>query len=191
MAILWKGVVWIPYFSIQSYQKIKPQLLWILMTSNVPGIVESGTTLSVLDCLDEASKHSQMCFYWKIILNFEVLLLIYRQSIREGNFGLYLASLNHMLPWFFALNRHNHAIIFIGLIWNCWSTVVLPSIKNSQQETSQFWRPKNNFLVWYWINSINRTTNTETVLVVQPSLLIDSMTQHWLDGNCADQNFDR
>ena len=89
------------------------------MTSNVPGIVESGTTLLVLDCLDEASKHSQMCFYWKIILNFEVLLLIYRQSIREGNFGLYLASLNHMLPWFFALNRHNHAIIFIGLIWNC------------------------------------------------------------------------
>ena len=31
---------------------------------------ESGSTLSVLDWLDEAAKHSQMCFYWKMILNF-------------------------------------------------------------------------------------------------------------------------
>ena len=52
------------------------------MTSNVPGIVESGTTLSVLDCLDEASKHSQMCFYWKIILNFELLLSIGSQFVK-------------------------------------------------------------------------------------------------------------
>ena len=31
---------------------------------------ESGSTLSVLDWLDEAAKHSQMCCYWKMILNF-------------------------------------------------------------------------------------------------------------------------
>ena len=41
--------------------------------------VESGSTLSVLDWLGEAAKYSQMCFYWKMILNFEVLLLIYMQ----------------------------------------------------------------------------------------------------------------
>ena len=44
--------------------------------------VGSGSAASVLDWLDEASKHSQMCFYWKMILNFEVLQLIYKQSIR-------------------------------------------------------------------------------------------------------------
>ena len=71
--------------------------------------VESGSTLSVLDWLDETVKHSQMCFYWKMILNFEVLLLIYMRSIREGNFELYLASLYRMLPWFFALDRYNYA----------------------------------------------------------------------------------
>ena len=55
--------------------------------------VESGNALFVLDWLDEAAKHSQMCFYWKMILHFEVLLLIYMRSICEGNFELYLASL--------------------------------------------------------------------------------------------------
>ena len=43
--------------------------------------VENGNPLSVLDCVDEAAKHSQMCSYWKMILNFEVLLLIYMRSI--------------------------------------------------------------------------------------------------------------
>ena len=71
--------------------------------------VESGSALSGLDWLDEARKHSQMCFHWNVIVNFEVLLLIYMWSIREGNFELYLASLYHMLPWFFALDRYNYA----------------------------------------------------------------------------------
>ena len=30
------------------------------------------------------------------------------RSIREGNFELYVASLYHMLPWFFALDRYNY-----------------------------------------------------------------------------------
>ena len=63
----------------------------------------------VLDWLDEVVKHSQMCFYWKMILDFEVLLLIYMWSIHEGNFELYLASLYRMLPWFFALDQYNYA----------------------------------------------------------------------------------
>ena len=71
--------------------------------------VESGSALSGLDWLDEAGKHNQMCFYWNMTVNFEVLLLIYMWSILEGNFELYLASLYHMLPWFFALDRYNHA----------------------------------------------------------------------------------
>ena len=71
--------------------------------------VESGSTLLVLDWLDEAVKHSQMCFYWEMILNFEALLLIYMWSICEGNFELYLVSLYRMLPWFFALDQYNYA----------------------------------------------------------------------------------
>ena len=33
--------------------------------------VESGSVLLVLDWLDEAAKHSQMFFCWKMILNFK------------------------------------------------------------------------------------------------------------------------
>ena len=53
-----------------------------------------------------------------MILDFEVLLLIYMWSIHEGNFELYLASLYRMLPWFFALDQYNyaHCAIIIGLI---------------------------------------------------------------------------
>ena len=65
---------------------------------------ESGSALLVLDWLDEAAKNSQMGFYWKMIVNFELSLLIFIQSIREGNFELYLALWHHMLPWFFALD---------------------------------------------------------------------------------------
>ena len=52
--------------------------------------VERKSGLSSLDWLDEAAKHSQMGFYWETIQNFEVLLLIYMWSIREGNLELYL-----------------------------------------------------------------------------------------------------
>ena len=51
--------------------------------------IESRSTLSVM---------------WKMILNFEVMLLIYMGSI-QGNFELYLASLCRMLPWFFILDQ--------------------------------------------------------------------------------------
>ena len=94
------------------------QLLWMLITSGRPQYclqvsviviytllkkanIESGTPPSVLD--------SQMCFYWKMFLNCEVLLLIYIWSIREGNFEHYLASLYRMLSWFLALDRCNYA----------------------------------------------------------------------------------
>ena len=66
--------------------------------------VESGSSQQLLDWLHEAAKHSQMCFYRRIILNFEILLPIYMLLIREGNFELCLASLDGMLPWFFALD---------------------------------------------------------------------------------------
>ena len=34
-----------------------------------------------------------MCFYWKLILDFQVLVLVFIRSIREGNFQVYIESL--------------------------------------------------------------------------------------------------
>jgi len=36
--------------------------------------------------LQEKSKESQMCFYWKIILDFQIHILLFLRAIREGNF---------------------------------------------------------------------------------------------------------
>ena len=119
-------MAWIPYFShsklstdrtsaVMDVNGIKRSRYYLQVS--VVGIytllkkahIESGSALLVLDWLDEAVKHSQMCFYWKIILDFEVLLLIYMWSIHEGNFELYLASLYPMLPCFFVLDQYNYA----------------------------------------------------------------------------------
>ena len=56
------------------------------------------------------SKEVQIRYAFNMILNFEVLLLIYTRSIREGNFELYLALLYRMLPWVFPLDRYNYAL---------------------------------------------------------------------------------
>lgn len=71
--------------------------------------LSSGSKLSILEWLDEEAKTSQMCFYWRMILNYELLVLLYVRSIRQGNFELYLACIYRLLPWFFALDRYNYA----------------------------------------------------------------------------------
>ena len=120
MAILKKRVAWIPYFSIKSYHVVdindtkRSQYCLQLSVVDIYTLlkkahVESESSLSVVDWLHEAAKHSQMCYCRRIILNFEVVLLIYMLSIREGNFELYLASLYGILPWFFALDWYNYA----------------------------------------------------------------------------------
>ena len=48
--------------------------------------VQSNSLLPILDWLKHRSKESEMCFYWKLILDFQVLVLVSISSIREGNF---------------------------------------------------------------------------------------------------------
>ena len=120
-----KGVAWITDFSIQSYQQVEPQLLWMLMTSNVPGMACKFLWMSSILCWEKHRLNVEVlcrcwiglmklpsivkCFYGKMILNFEVLLLICMRSTRGGNFELYPALLYRILPWFFALDRYKQA----------------------------------------------------------------------------------
>ena len=50
-----------------------------------------------------------MCFYWKIILEFEIHILLFVRSIREGNFDLYKETLFRSLKYFFAFDKYNYA----------------------------------------------------------------------------------
>ena len=55
------------------------------------------------------SKSSEMCHYWKMILDFQIEILIVVRAIREGNFPLYLETLYRFLKWYFALDKYNYA----------------------------------------------------------------------------------
>ena len=55
--------------------------------------VQSNSLLPILDWLQHGSKESEMCFYWKLILDFQVLVLVFIRSIPEGNFQVYNESL--------------------------------------------------------------------------------------------------
>ena len=45
--------------------------------------------------------------YWMKTLSLELLLLVYIQSIRQGNFDGYVESLAEIATWFFAMD-HTH-----------------------------------------------------------------------------------
>ena len=53
---------------------------------------QSNSRLTPLEWLEEMSAVDEMCFYWKIILKFEVRILVFGRSIREGRFKLFTNS---------------------------------------------------------------------------------------------------
>ena len=71
--------------------------------------VKSNSSLSVLDWLSLMSKESEMCFYWKMIFEIEMAILLFVRSIREGNFELYKDALFSFLKWYFAMDHYNYA----------------------------------------------------------------------------------
>ena len=70
---------------------------------------KSGSKLSPIEWLKEQKSSNQMCFYWDIILNLQIEILIFIRSIRESNFKLYVLSLKNAMKWFFAMDHHNYA----------------------------------------------------------------------------------
>ena len=47
--------------------------------------------------------------FWAITLDLELCILNFVQSLRQGNFKLYINSLIKIAPWFFALDHHHYA----------------------------------------------------------------------------------
>ena len=70
---------------------------------------KSMSNLSMLDWLVDVSKNSGMCFYWKMIFEVQLGILILVRSIREGNFKLYIEALYSFLKWYFAMDKYNYA----------------------------------------------------------------------------------
>lgn len=72
-------------------------------------LAEAGVQLSLEDwCAEKASECPQFKF-WHITLEFELIILSFVRSLREGNFPLYIESLSLLIPWFFALDHIHYA----------------------------------------------------------------------------------
>ena len=71
--------------------------------------IQSNSLLPILDWLEHRSKESEMCFYWKLILDFQVLVLVFIRSIREGMFQVYIESLISLCKWYFALDHIHYS----------------------------------------------------------------------------------
>ena len=69
---------------------------------------DSHRNLSLFDWLEERSEISQMAYYWRLILNFQIQVLIFVTSVRNGNFLLYRETLFYFLKLFFALDKYNY-----------------------------------------------------------------------------------
>ena len=54
----------------------------------------------------QKSPHFQ---YWKITMKLEEIVLTFVLALREGNFKLYIETVEKLIPWFFAFNHTNYA----------------------------------------------------------------------------------
>ena len=59
-------------------------------------------------CSEKATQHPQF-YYWSIVMELELLMNMFIRSQREGNFNLYVDTLNKLAPWFFALDHVHYA----------------------------------------------------------------------------------
>ena len=74
---------------------------------NDPPVSEETLPFKVW-CQTRSEQHPQF-YYWNTVMELELLMLQFIRSLREGNFNLYLDSLNQLAPWFFALDRVHYA----------------------------------------------------------------------------------
>jgi hypothetical protein len=47
--------------------------------------------------------------FWDIVMRLELAVLIFVRAHREANFHLYVAALNYLVPWFFAMDHGHYA----------------------------------------------------------------------------------
>ena len=68
-----------------------------------------GSAKSSYEWLLDQAKVSEPCFYWKMILDFQMKFHVFIRSIREGNFDLYIESSRALVIWCFMMDKYNYA----------------------------------------------------------------------------------
>ena len=90
----------------------------------------------------------QFCF-WIQVLELELNVLQYVQSIREGNFELYIQMLVKLIPWFFSMGHTNYA---------CWVPVHIRDMLLLQERNADVQREfmKGKFVITKTLNLFSK-----------------------------------
>ena len=67
--------------------------------------------------------HSSSVSYWFTVIDLEVLLFMFIRSLREGDFPLFITSLENIVPWMFSLDQIHYAR---------WLPILLEELKKTQ-----------------------------------------------------------
>ena len=72
---------------------------------NLPKEVELG----ILSMAWSTRKRKPQFLYCSLTMKFQLTILIFVRSLREGKFQMYIEACSALAPWFFALNHTNYA----------------------------------------------------------------------------------
>ena len=74
-------------------------------------VISSERGIEAMSLEDWCNKQSNlpMFKFWFTVLQLELTLLVFLQSIRTGDFELYVQSLTKLVPWFFSLDHFNYS----------------------------------------------------------------------------------
>ena len=68
-----------------------------------------GTTLPPYEWLSLKSKKSKSLFFWNMVLDFQLNILIFVRSMREGDFKLYVEILRKLIKWYFIFDKVHYS----------------------------------------------------------------------------------
>ena len=122
---------------------------------------KSGSNASPFESLNDHKKNSQMCFYWDIIINLQIKILVYVRAIREGNIKLYIVILTILMKWPFGMDHYHYArwcsvqlMDLIQLKISCPDIYIY--IKNILEVIFKFKNQAVNFLKCHQANYMNK-----------------------------------
>ena len=70
---------------------------------------EGDDSLRFSQWCEKREAESPQLHFWSLTLKFQLTILIFVRSLREGNLQLYKEACTALVPWFFALNHTNYA----------------------------------------------------------------------------------
>ena len=76
---------------------------------NEAAALDNSSNETPYDWLRNRSTENEMCFFWKIVMDFQITYLIFVRSEREGNFNLYTLALRKLIKWYFIFDKFNYA----------------------------------------------------------------------------------